>query len=228
MRRRRRRRRCSSSSSQPRHFEEAVAHTNGARYVGGAVCSERGRGLHQSNATVLEAAADTEAAAAGACTTAKAAVQAKDSSSKARACRARTQSCRQRKTHQSLHYGDETNPKSDLISKAKALRPCLWLNCKVADYYLGRCHWPFLGFNLISSNSAVIQMAFHDAVNRTCAKVILRTAHIPQIECEQSHKIGPLFTVSPGSCMFTQMSREKRPQTDSPLPYIRANLSFRF
>ena len=85
----RRRRRCSSSSSQPRHFEEAVAHTNGARYVGGAVCSERGRGLHQSYATVLEAAA------AGACTTAKAAVQAKDSSSKARACRARTQSCRQ-------------------------------------------------------------------------------------------------------------------------------------
>ena len=40
-----RRRHCSSSSSQPRHFEEAVAHTNGARYVGGAVCSERGRGL---------------------------------------------------------------------------------------------------------------------------------------------------------------------------------------
>ena len=89
-RRQRRRRRCSSSSSsQPRHFEEAVAHTNGARYVGGAVCSERGRGLHQSYATVLEAAA------AGACTTAKAAVQAKDSSGKARACRARTQSCRQ-------------------------------------------------------------------------------------------------------------------------------------
>ena len=44
MKRRQRRRRC--SSSQPRHFEEAVAHTNGARYVGGAVCSERGRGLH--------------------------------------------------------------------------------------------------------------------------------------------------------------------------------------
>ena len=101
-RRQRRRRRCSSSSSssssQPRHFEEAVAHTNGARYVGGAVCSERGRGLHQSYATVLEAAAATKAvvaAAAGACTTAKAAVQAKDSSGKARACRARTQSCRQ-------------------------------------------------------------------------------------------------------------------------------------
>ena len=49
-------------------------------------------------------------------------------------------------------------------------------------------------------------MAFHDAVNRTCAKVILRTAHIPQIEYQQSHKIGPLFTVSPGSCMFTRMS----------------------
>ena len=72
-------------------------------------------------------------------------------------------------------------------------------------------------------------MAFHDVVNRTCAKVILKiTAHIPHIECEQSHQIGPLFTVSPGSCMFTQMSREKRPQTVSPLPYIRANLSFRF
>ena len=62
-------------------------------------------------------------------------------------------------------------------------------------------------------------MAFYDAGNRTCVKVILRTAHIPQIEYKQWHKIGPLFTVSPGSCMFTQMSREKRPQTDSPLPY---------
>ena len=66
-------------------------------------------------------------------------------------------------------------------------------------------------------------MAFYDAVNCTCAKVILLvTAHIPHIEYEQSHKIGPLFTLEPGQLYVysdEHFGRNDLRLTDSSLLY---------